>query len=166
MAIARSFERFYNFLANLGLVLRDDPPKVIDVAGREWGPAAGGLAVSIREIAKEDRGQPAVLSVVIRNEGPEPKDLVVPGWLFFYEAQVAGPDGSAVPLSPYGSRFLKAERNSERLEVSLGSGEARETDLPLGTLYGMQSGISYRVRVQCRLKDGAMATSNEIAVRA
>ena len=42
------FIRFYNFLANMGLVLRDDPPKVIDMTGREWGEVVDGLALSIR----------------------------------------------------------------------------------------------------------------------
>jgi hypothetical protein len=74
VAIATGLERFYNFLANMGLVLRDDPPKVIDMAGRAWGEAVNGFALSIREIPKEDPRQQAVLSVVIRNAGTEPKN--------------------------------------------------------------------------------------------
>ncbi len=165
MAIAKSFESFYNFLANLGLVLRDDPPKVIDMTGRGWGAAVAGYTLSIREMPREDPTQKAVLSVVIRNDAPERTTLVVPGWLFFYEARITDRNGSDVPLSAYGTQFLKAERKTEKLEVSLGSGEARETDLPLGILYAMRKGESYRVRVSCRPADGAVLTSNEITVR-
>src|ERR1700761_8517021 len=66
VSIAGGFERFYNFLANMGLVLRDDPPRVIDMTGREWGESAGGLELSVREIPREDSRQQAVLSTVIR----------------------------------------------------------------------------------------------------
>lgn len=159
MAIANAFERFYNFLANLGLVLRDDPPKLIDMAGREWGSVVDGLSLSIREIPRDDPRELAVLSVVIRNDTSERRTLTIPGWLFFYEVQVEG-----AALTAYGSQLLKAERKTERIEVSLGSGEARETDLPLGALYAMKSGQPYRVVVLCRPGAGVVVRSNEIVV--
>ena len=143
----------------MGLVLRDDPPKVIDMAGREWGETMHGFALSIREIPKEDPRQQAVLSVVIRNGGPEPKTFIVPGWLFFYEV------GIGAPLTAYGSQLLKPERKTERMEVTLAPGDARETDLPLGVLYDIGAG-DYQVRVSCRLPDGTVLTSNEIEVGA
>lgn len=159
MEIGQNFTRFYNFLANLGLVLRDDPPKVVDLTGRQWGASVNGLALSIRALPREETRQPVVLSVVIRNEGPDRKTLVVPGWLFFYQIEIEA------PLTSYGSRLLQGERRDERVEVSLGPGDAKETDLPLGTLYQMRSGASYRVSVKCRLEDRRMLTSNEIQVQ-
>lgn len=143
----------------MGLVLRDDPPKVIKVTGREWGEPIDGLALSVHEIPKEDPQQQTVLSVVIRNVGQERKTLIVPGWLFFYELELS------TPLTAYGSQLLKPERKTERLEVTLAPGEARETDLPVGALYDMRAAGEYRVKVSCRLPDGAVLTSNEIVVR-
>lgn len=166
MAIGSAFLRFYNFLANLGLVLRDDPPKVVDLAGREWGATVNGLALSIRQVPKHDPEEQAVVSVVIRNMGRDGKTFIVPGWLFFYEVEIAGQDGTEVSRTFYGDKLLKAERKTERLEVSLGAGEARDTDMPLGALYAMRRGGSYRVRVGCKLDDGAEVMSNEIVVRA
>lgn len=142
----------------MGLVLRDDPPKVIDMTGREWGRPVDGLGLSLREIPKEDPAQQAVLSVVIRNEAPEPKTFIVPGWLFFYELQLDA------PLTAYGSQLLKPERKTERMEVTLAPGQARETDLPVGVLYDMRARGDYRIKVSCRLSDEAVLTSNEIVV--
>jgi hypothetical protein len=156
VAIITGLARFYNFLANMGLVLRDDPPKVIDMTGREWGQPVDGLALSLREIPKEDPQQQTVLSVVIRNEGPEPKTFIVPGWLFFYELQLDA------PLTAYGSQLLKPERKTERMEVTLAPGQAKETDLPAGVLYDMRASGHYGIKVSCRLPDGAVLTSNEI----
>lgn len=148
----------------MGLILRDDPPKVIDMTGREWGEAVDGLELSIREFPKEDPREQVVLSVVIRNRAGK-KVFTIPGWLFFYEVRIAGPDGSDAPLSGYGSQVLKPERRTERIEVTLASGEAKETDVPLGLLYEMRTGGEYRVRVSARLADGSKLMSNEIVIR-
>ena len=158
MAIVSGFARIYNFLANMGLVLRDDPPRVIEMTGRQWGQPVNGLALSVREIPREDPRQQTVLSVVIRNEGPEPKTFTVPGWLFFYELQLDAPP------TAYGSQLLKPERKTERMEVTLAPGQAKETDLPAGVLYDMRTSGDYRIKVLCRLPDGAVLTSNEIVV--
>ena len=149
---AKGFTRFFNFMANLGLFIRDDPPKVIDMTGREFGQAANGLELSIREFPKGDPSERAVLSVVIRNRESEKKVFTVPGWLFFYEVQIDA------PLSGYGAQVLKPERKTERFDVTLGANEAKETDLPLGLLYALPAGSNYRVRVSARLADGAVVT--------
>jgi len=143
----------------MGLILRDDPPKVIDLTGRLFGEAVHGLELSIREIPKEDPSERAVLSVVIRNREGEKKIFTVPGWLFFYEVQIDA------PLNGYGSQVLKPERRTERFEVTLAANEAKETDVPLGLLYDLRAGSKYQVRVSARLADGAVVTSNEIVVR-
>jgi hypothetical protein len=158
VAITEKLARFYNFLANMGLVLRDDPPKVIDMAGREWGETVDGLALSVREIRGENSQQPVVLSVVIRNTGSEEKKIIVPGWLFFYEVQ------SHLPVSAYGRKLLGSERKTEGFEVTLRPGDARETDLPLGALYDIQGRGNHPVRVSSRLPDGTALVSNEIVV--
>jgi hypothetical protein len=93
-----AFRRFVTFLAKMGLIVRDDSPRVIDMTGREWGEPADGLALSIREGKKDDPGQLPVLSVVMRNAGPERKALTIPGWLFFYSVwprvdEAGTPDG-------------------------------------------------------------------------
>jgi hypothetical protein len=158
VSIANGFRRVFNLLANMGLILRDDPPKVIDMTGREFGAAVNGLELSIREFPKDDPGERAVLSVVIRNRENEKKVFVVPGWLFFYEVQIDA------PLSGYGDQVLKPERKTERFEVVLAANEAKETDVPLGLLYDLRAGSAYRVRVSARLADGAVLTSNETVV--
>jgi hypothetical protein len=155
---AKGFTRFFDFMANLGLFIRDDPPKVIDMTGREFGPAVNGLELSIRELPKEEPGVHAVLSVVIRNRETEKKTFSIPGWLFFYEIQIDA------PMSGYGNQVLKPERKTERFEVTLAPHEARETDVPLGLLYDLRAGGDYRMRVSARVADGAVVTSNEIVV--
>ncbi len=142
----------------MGLVIRDDPPKVIDLAGREWGEPVDGLALSIRALPKEDPRQPAVLSVVIRNAGPAPKSFTAPGWMFFYRAE-------GLPLSAYGAQLLKPERRTEKIEVTLGPGEARETDLPVGALYEMRRAGDYPMRVSCELPDGQALRANLLGAR-
>ena len=158
MSIANGFTRVFNLLANMGLILRDDPPKVIDMTGREFGAAVNGLELSIREFPKQDPAERAVLSVVIRNRESEKKTFAVPGWLFFYEVQIDA------PLSGYGDQVLKPERKTERFEVTLAANEAKETDVPLGLLYDLRAGADYRVRVSVRMADGRVLTSNEIVV--
>ena len=152
------FARFYNFLANMGLVIRDDPPKVIDMAGREWGEPVDGLALSIRELKREDPREVAGISVVLKNAGTHPKVLTVPPWIFFYEIE-------GLDLTPYGRQLLKPDPNAKTIEVTLGPGDAIETDLPVATLYNMRAPGEYKIRVSCRLPDGAILRANEITIR-
>jgi hypothetical protein len=163
VAIADRFIRVFNFLANMGLVLRDDPPKVIDMTGREWGPEIDGVALSIRTMPRDSLRDPAVLSVVIRNTGTTQKSFTVPGWMFFFHPEVTRRDGSAALLTAYGKQLLKPERQTEKIEVKLGPGDARETDLPVAALYEMREGGPFNVLVSCRLPDGTLR-SNEITV--
>jgi hypothetical protein len=51
------------------------------------------------------------------------------------------------------------------MEVTLGPGDAIETDLPVATLYNMRAPGEYKIRVSCRLPDGTMLRSNEITIR-
>ena len=155
---ANKFERFYNFLANLGLVIRDDPPRVIDIAGREWGEAVDGLVLSVRELKREEPTQVAGISVVMKNGGTHPKSLDVPPWMFYYEIE-------GLELTPYGRQAMNPDRKAKNTEVTLGAGEAIETELPIATIYKMRAAGDYKVQVSCRLPVGLVLRSNEILVR-
>lgn len=152
------FTRFYNFLAKMGLVLRDDPPKVIDLTGREWGEVAGGLALSIRELERDDSRQVAGISVVMKNEAAHPQTLNVPPWIFFYQIE-------GLELTPYGRQLMTPGRQGKNIQVRLGLGDAIETDLPVATFYNLRAAGDYKVQVSCRLPDQTELRSNEITIR-
>jgi hypothetical protein len=152
------FLRFYNFLANMGLVLRDDPPRVIDMTGREWGELVDGLALSVRELKREDPGHVAGISVVMKNAGTDPKTLDVPPWIFYYEIE-------GLELTPYGRQSMNQDRKAKNIEVTLRPGDAIETDLPIATIYKIRAAGDYEVQVSCRLPDGSVLRSNEITIR-
>jgi|HubBroStandDraft_5_1064220.scaffolds.fasta_scaffold298873_2 hypothetical protein len=151
------FLRFYNFLANMGLVLRDDPPRVIDMTGRQWGELVDGLALSVRELKRDDPGHVAGISVVINNAGTDSKTLDVPPWIFYYEIE-------GLELTPYGRQSMNQDRKAN-IEVTLRPGDAIETDLPIATIYKIRAAGDYKVQVSCRLPDGSVLRSNEIIVR-
>ncbi len=155
---ANKFTRFYDLLANLGLVIRDDPPKVIDMTGREWGGPVDGLSLSIRELKRQEPRQVAGISVVMKNGGTHPKALDVPPWIFYYEIE-------GLELTPYGQRSMNTDRKGKNVEVTLPPGGAIETELPIATIYRMQAAGNYKVRVSCLLPDGSRLRSNEIVVR-
>jgi hypothetical protein len=142
----------------MGLVLRDDPPKVIDMTGREWGPVAGGLALSIRELERDDSSQASGISVVMKNEGTQPRTFNVAPWIFFYQIE-------GLELTPYGRELMSPGRQGKNIEVRLGAGDAIETDLPAATFYNLRTPGDYRVQVSCRLPDQTVLRSNEITIR-
>lgn len=157
-APVNKFTRFYNFLANMGLVIRDDPPKVIDMTGREWGASVDGLALSIRELAREDPRQVAGISVLMKNDGAVAKKFTAPPWIFFYHVE-------GLELAPYGRQLMSPERKGKDIEINLGPGDAIETDLPIATLYNMRAAGDYRIHVSCRVPEDVTLRSNEIVVR-
>ena len=142
----------------MGLVIRDDPPKVIDMTGREWGEAVDGLALSIRELKREEPRQVAGISVVMKNGGTHPKTLDVPPWIFYYEIE-------GLELTPYGRQSMNQDRKAKNIEVTLRPGDAIETDLPIATIYKIRAVGVYKVEVSCRLPDGSVLRSNEIVIR-
>jgi hypothetical protein len=142
----------------MGLVLRDDPPKVIDMTGREWGEVAGGLALSIRELERDDSRQVAGISVVMKNEAAHPQTLNVPPWIFFYQIE-------GLELTPYGRQLMSPGRQGKNIEVRLDTGDAIETDLPAATFYNLRTPGDYKVQVSCRLPDQTELRSNEITIR-
>ncbi|HEY3824674.1 MAG TPA: hypothetical protein VGL82_08950 [Bryobacteraceae bacterium] len=154
---ANKFTRFYNFLANLGLIIRDDPPRVIDLTGRVWGAPADGLVLSIRELNREDAGQVAGISVVMKNEGAHKRSLTVPPWIFFYRIEGLEP-------TPYGRKLMTSDRTEKDAEVVLEAGGAVETELPLATMYDVRAG-NFRFSVSCTLPDQTILRSNHLMIR-
>lgn len=147
----------------MGLVIRDDPAKVIDMTGREWGEAVQGLALSIRELPREDPMQVAGISVVMKNEGTDSRTFTVPPWVFFYEIE-------GLDLTPYGRQLMSPDRKGpdnkgKNTEVTLGPGGAVETDLPIATIYNVRAPGNYKIQVSCRLPDQTSLRSNEILIR-
>lgn len=152
-------------MAKMGLSVRDDPPKVVDLTIRGWGETQAGLALSTLEIPQEDVDALPRISVVIRNVSHEPKSFTVPGWLFFYRVEVILADGSRAPLSPFGRELLKPERRTERIQVSLGPGEFREIEIPIGSIFNLPARGRYVVRVSCEPSGNVTLTSNEIVIQ-
>jgi hypothetical protein len=149
----------------MGLTMRDDPPKVVDVANREWGMPRAGFALSIQQVPREDPSALPALSVALRNVSAEPKRFTVPGWLFFYRIEITGLDGTPVPMSPFGRQLLKPERNTERVDVSLAPGEATEAVIPIGSIFSMSAKGSYSVIAACEPPSGGgRLESNRITV--
>ncbi len=152
--------RFIDFLGKMGLILRGDPPRTINMTDRVWGMAVQGFALSLREIPRDDAEQLASVSVVMKNNGNETQAFVIPGWMHFYAVQIVAAQ------TPYGRSLLRPERSKERLEISVGPGDATETDIPVGSFYELKAKTEYAVSVTCALPDGTGLRSNEIRLKA
>lgn len=151
-------------MAKMGLSVRDDPPKVVDLSLYEFGEPREGLALAIRQIPHDDPDALASVSVVIRNVGQETRSFVVPGWLAFYKFDVRTPDGDPAPLTPFGRALLRPEHRAERVNVSLAPGALNETEVPLGSIFSLRPGVKYRVRASCEPFEGITLQSNEITI--
>lgn len=143
----------------MGLSVRDDPPKVVDLSIREFGEPVDGLALSILQIPREDRDALASVSVVIRNIGQVRKPLTIPGWLAFYRLDIQA------SLTPFGRALTNPERSNERLNVSLEPGTVNETEIPIGSIFALKPGASYQLTASCQPTPDQTLTSNKITVR-
>jgi hypothetical protein len=157
--------RFLTFLAKMGLSVRDDPKKVVDVAGRTWGEPLNGLALSVLRKPKEDADELTTVSVAIVNQASEAQRLTTRGWLNFFQVSVVGSDGVVSALTPYGRELMKPERQPAPQEVVLAPGEAIEADIPIGSIFQMSKG-PFQVQATCAAPGGGRATSNQIQVEA
>lgn len=153
------FVRFYTFLAKMGLVIRDDPPKVIDMTGREWGEALDGLVLSVRELPREESRSVAGISVVMKNDRAVARTLHVPAWIHYFNIE-------GLELTPYGRSVLDPARTAKIADVTLAAGGAVEAELPIGRIYSMRAPGVYSVQVSCCLDDGSVLRSNRIEIRA
>jgi hypothetical protein len=152
------FLRFYTFLAKMGLVMLDDPPKVVDLNGREWGEPVGGLALSIRELPRDDSRQVAGISVLLKNNSRDSTKLTIPPWIHFYEVAGLAP-------TPYGRQLAGMGGQAKTSEVTLPPDGANETELPIGRIYDMHAPGDYKIQVSCVLQGRHVLHSNEITVR-
>lgn len=153
-----------DWFAKLGLTVRDDVPKTVDIAGREWGEPIDGLVLSVQQIRKEDPAQWPSISAAIRNVSGEQRRFEIPGWLLFYSIEITGPDGQRAGSTAFGRELLKPERHQRRIVVDLGSGQALETDIPIGSIFEMRTSGEYLVRISVSLPEGGVAVSNSIAI--
>jgi len=158
LSLLSKFTSFHNFMANLGLVIRDDPPKVIDLTNRVWGEPVDGLVLSIRELPREEERLVAGISVVMKNEGAQSKIMRVAEGIFFYRVE-------GLELSPYGRQFMNSQQKNNTIELNLAPGGATETELPLATVYNLKAAGTYNIRVSCELPGGTHLHSNEIPIR-
>ncbi len=146
----------------MGLSVRDDPKKLVDIAGRQWGEAIDGLALSVILKPKEDEAELATVSAAIHNTNAQTRRVPTRGWLHFYEVSVTGEDNTVAVLSPYGRELMKPERQTALTDVTLAPGEAIEADIPVGLIFQVRKG-RYRVRAAAALP-GGRAISNEITI--
>jgi hypothetical protein len=147
----------------MGLSVKDDPRKVVDVAGRKWGEPANRLALSLIAKKKEDEDELPSVSVAIHNRSDETRKFTIRGWLDFIQVSVVSCDGVAAELTPYGKELFKPGRLPAPSEVTLKPGKATEADIPIGSVYQMQKG-RYRVRASCDAPGGGRLRSNEIEI--
>jgi hypothetical protein len=150
--------RVLDFLAKMGITVRDDPPKVIDIAARTWGEPQGGFVLSIEQISPDEPDTPPSLSVVLRNVSSDTQTLTIPGWLHFYHFDMTA------PLSPFGRELLKPERGAE-IRVVLKPGEPVDTQVPIGSIFSMKAKGEYRTRVSCTVPGGSTLLSNTAVIK-
>ncbi len=142
--------RALNFLAKMGLTVRDDPPRVIDPAARVWGEPVDGFALSIAP-------ESDAVSVVLRNVGTATRTFVVPGWLAFFRIDIDAPP------TPFGRQIVNPERQTERITATLAPGELTETQVPVGSLFSLRPGNTYRIAISCTPPDCGTVYSNTLA---
>jgi hypothetical protein len=153
-----------DWFAKLGLTVRDDPPRTVNIAGREWGEPVRGFALSIQQIRKEDPEQLPAISAAIRNVSGERRRLEIPGWLAFYSVEITGRDGRPAGPTAFGRELLKPERHHGRIVLDLAPGQAVETDVPIGSIFDMRATGEYRVRVSASLPEDGVVLSNPIVI--
>ncbi len=148
----------------MGLTVRDDPKKVVDVAGRTWGEPVDDISLSMQLRAKEDPEELPAISVAIRNVGATRRTLRTRGWLEFLNVTVRDSTGRDAELTSYGREVTKPEHAKPAAEMELEPGEAVEADIPIGSIYRMKG--MYRVQASCATPEGGRPVSNEIEVSA
>ena len=150
-------------MAKMGLSVKDDPRKVVDITGRQWGEPVEGLALSVMLRVKEDPDELPAISVAIQNTGTSIQRLTTRGWLHFFQVSLTDSAGAAAGLTSYGSELMKPERMQTASEIVLAPGQAIEADIPIGSIYQMRKG-QYRVQASCETPSGGRASSNMLTI--
>jgi hypothetical protein len=148
----------------MGLAVRDDPPKVIDFATRQWGAPQDGWMLSVETVPGRDRGDLPSLSVVLRNASNEPKSVTVPGWIHFYSLEMRDSHGNEVPMAPFGRTALEPSRRTERIEAKIEPAGWTETVIPLGSFYNLRGQTGLRITARATVGDGLPLVSNTAPV--
>jgi len=152
-------------MARMGLAMRDDPPKTIDVAARAWGPSRDSFALSLESAPlREDASVTSNLSVVLRNEAQVARTLSLTDWLFLYRVELTGPDGNPVSQSAFGREMLNPERGKERFERTFPPEGVMEAQIPLGSLFDLRARGEYRAVVSCELPGIGELRSNPVTI--
>jgi hypothetical protein len=159
MSTVHWLRRLIDLMAKSGLILRGDPPKVVHLDGRQWGAQGDGLSISIQGFDRDG----AFLSVILKNEGPEPKTIRTSGWVHFFQIEVTDDGGSRVPLTAFGEC---ARRPAAEITITaLQPGNPVEIELPLHLLVQLTRGRRYSAEVSCRI-DAEPLVSNAAAIQA
>ena len=151
-------------MAKMGLSVKDDPKKVVDIAGRTWGEPVEGLALSVMLRVKEDPDELPAISVAIHNTGTSTQRLTTHGWLHFFQVSLTDSTGAAATLTSYGNQLMKPERMQAASEIVLAAGQATEADIPIGSIYQMRKG-QYRVQASCETPSGGRVSSNILNIK-
>jgi hypothetical protein len=151
-------DKFFDRLADMGIWIRfhdkrTEPPTE---EGRSWGSTVDGFAMSLAPVHEE------TVSVLIKNTGDREVRAQVPGWLNYLKTSITGP--VAVELRPYGKQLL--ESTQAPVQLVFPAGKHLATEVPLGALYALKPGGTYRVRVECAVPGNPAATlvSNEVTL--
>ena len=150
-------------MAKMGLMIRDDPPKVIDCAARQWGEAKAGWALSVESTPGTEKDDPPTLSIVIRNVGTAKQTLTVPGWMHFYAVELHETNGTEVPMAPFGKTALDPSRRSH-IEAEIAPGEWVETMIPLGSFFNVRGKPGLLATARATVAPGIELLSNTAPV--
>jgi hypothetical protein len=155
-------KKFFDTLANMGIWIRLNDSRTEPPAedGRVWGSTVEGFAISLAPLHEDS------ISVLIKNGTNVEKRVRIPGWLTYVKVHVTAPDGSEVPLKPYGKQILEAPQTSQPVERDFLPGRYLSTDIPLGALYELNSPGPHRVTVSCPVPGHPVSnlTSNEVTL--
>lgn len=147
--MAGAVRSLLDWLARMGLSVRDDPPKIIDLAGRQWGPERDGFALSLAQ--RDD-----IVSVILRNVAEAPAAVTAPAFESFFRLNVEGAKRTAF------GRKLDAAENFNTRKIQLAPGESVEAELPVETIYRLTRNFPYSIEAACGLPSGNNLVSNRI----
>lgn len=155
MAVISRIRGLFDFLAKMGLTVRDDPPKVIQLEGREWGPEVDGLVLSIR-------GNRESISAVLRNVSTSDRTLRVPDFASWYRLRVTDADGQAAPQTPFGKELVRPGRTAAVRPLQLTAGEAVEAEIPVASIFRLSAGSAFEAQASCEVRPGVTLESNRV----
>jgi hypothetical protein len=133
-----------------------------EVAARKWGPITDGFQISIAtDNPAYQLGNPIVVSVLLRNVSGQPLWFSQTDMEADYDIEIAGSDGKAAPLTPYGQRIHALDRPIlHAYDVTLKPAESIEHTLALDKLYDVRRADVYNVRVTRKVPEVSAPQTN------